>query len=245
MPSSSSKKPSSKNWGVIRPGLPWHKPVVRLGDGDLVILIHGLWRSLWAMDPMAEFLHNKGDFHTINIPYPSYRKSIQSHTKHIRRVIQQHDKGGRIHFVTHSLGGIIARHLLNELTPKQTGHTVMLAPPNKGSEIIAWLDKWGPLKHALGPSGQQLRMDAVDAPPLPPHAHTAVIMGDQSHLPFFRHLLDKQNDGIVSVESGKIDGAHEFHIIPADHTFIATNPLAQSMTLEFLQKGRISTTQAP
>jgi len=226
-----------KPWKVIRPGLPWHKPIVRPGEGDLVILIHGLWRSLWAMDPMANFLNQEGEFHTINIPYPSYRKPIQDHAKRIRQIIDEHNKGGRIHFVTHSLGGIIARHLLCELTPAQTGHTVMLAPPNQGSEIIAWLDHWGPLKHTLGPSGQQLRMGAVDAPPLPPHARAAVIMGNQSILPFFRHLLDQENDGIVSVESGKIKGACEFQIIEADHTFIATHPLAQSMTLQFLQEG--------
>lgn len=189
------------------------------------------------MDPMAEFLHTEGKFHTINVPYPSYRKPIQNHAKRILDVINQHDKGGRIHFVTHSLGGIISRHLLNELPAEKVGRTVMLAPPNQGSEIIAWLDKWGPLKHALGPSGQQLRMGKVDAPPLPPHAHTAVIMGNQSALPLFRHLLDAENDGIVSVKSGHIDGASAFHVIEADHTFIATHPLAQSMTLQFLQKG--------
>ena len=212
---------------------------MRSAEGELVILIHGLWRGLWAMEPMAEFLNKQGNFHTINVPYPSYRKSVQNHAKRIRDVIEKHDKGGRIHFVTHSLGGIIARHLLNELPSEKIGNTVMLVPPNQGSEIIAWLDKWGPLKHVLGPSGQQLRMGAVDAPPLPNHAHTAIIMGNQSAMPLFRHLLDQENDGIVSVESGKLDGASEFHVIGADHTFIATHPQAQSMTLQFLQKGKI------
>ena len=216
--------------------MPWHKPRVRHSDGETVILIHGLWRSMWAMDPMAEYLHQHG-YHTINIPYPSFRKSIEDHCQLIQKIIQTLDPNQKINFVTHSLGGIITRRLLAELSPKQTGRVVMLAPPNQGSEIIQWLDQCGPLKYTLGPSGQQLRMGKVEAPPLNPKTDVAIIMGNRSVLPFFRHLLDSENDGIVSVESGKIEGMNEFYILDTDHTFIATNPHAQEITAEFLKKG--------
>jgi len=82
-------------------------------------------------------------------------------------------------------------------------------------------------------------MGAVDAPPIPENIDTAVIMGKRSLLPFFRPLLDPENDGIVSVESGKIEGMNEFHILDADHTFIATEPEAMKMTAQFLKEGKI------
>ena len=43
--------------GVLRPPMPWHKPIVHSADADAVILLHGLWRSVWAMEPMARYLY--------------------------------------------------------------------------------------------------------------------------------------------------------------------------------------------
>jgi len=232
-------KTAQKPWHVLRPPMPWHKPRVRPADGEMVILIHGLWRSMWAMDPMAAYLHQLG-YHTINVPYPSFRKPIEASCQIVHQAIQDHNKQGPIHFVTHSLGGIVTRKLLADLPKKQTGRVVMLAPPNQGSEIIGWLDHCGPLKHTLGPAGQQLRMGEVDAPPISLETDTAIIMGKRSLLPFFRPLLDSENDGIVSVESGKIEGMNEFHILDADHTFITTDPEAMNMTAQFLKDGKIT-----
>ena len=114
----------------------------------------------------------------------------------------------------------------------------MLAPPNQGSEIIDWLARCKPTMLGLGPAGMQLRSQQMNAPALPEQTDAAVIMGKRSRIPFFRWLLDKDNDGIISVERGKIDGMNEFHILDADHTFIATDPRDMKMTLDFLKHGQ-------
>jgi len=187
--------------------MPWHQPRIREANGETVILLHGLWRSIWAMDPMAKFLNQQG-YRTINIPYPSF-----------------------------SLGGIITRQLLAEMTPENTGKVVMLAPPNQGSEIIDWLEGCPPLRKTLGPAGAKIGTTTLDAPYLPEHIDSAVIMGRRSSLPFFRHMLERENDGIVSVERGKTPGINEFHVIDSDHTFIVTEPQVMQMTHEFLKNG--------
>lgn len=221
--------------------MPWHKPVVRNHDaadhGDTVVLLHGLWRSLWAMEPMAEYLHQQG-YRTINVPYPSFRKPMDELASIIHQTILQHCPAKqRIHFVTHSLGGILTRQLLTELPPERTGRVVMLAPPNQGCEIVDWLDDCKPLRFTLGPSGTQLGYGKVDAPVIPEKNDAAVIMGNRSTIPFFRTILAPDNDGIVSVESGRIDGMNEFHILDTDHTFIASDPRVMEMTSRFLQQG--------
>ncbi|NCF13422.1 MAG: hypothetical protein GWP68_08615 [Verrucomicrobiaceae bacterium] len=63
-------------------------------------------------------------------------------------------------------------------------------------------------------------------------------MGKKSRIPFFRRLLDNDNDGIVSVERGKIEGMNEFHVMDADHTFIASDPRVMELTLQFLREGK-------
>lgn len=219
--------------------MPWHKPRIRCApnpDADAVILLHGLWRSVWAMEPMAKYLNQHG-YHTINVPYPSFTKPMEEIMQVVHQAVTQHGGKRTIHFVTHSLGGIVTRKLLNELTPQQTGRVVMLAPPNQGSEIVDWLARCSPMKFGLGPAGMQLSSSQINAPSLPEQTDTAIIMGKRSNIPFFRWLLDHDNDGIVSVERGKIDGMNEFHILDTDHTFIATDPRVMKKTVKFLQDG--------
>ena len=223
--------------GVLRPPMPWHKPIVRAADGEVVILLHGLWRSLWAMDPMAKHLNQQG-YHTINIPYPSFRKTIDELVDFVHEAVQLYAGNRRVHFVTHSLGGIIARNLLPAIPPEQTGRVVMLAPPNQGSEIIDWIEHCPPLRATLGPAGKELGTNQIDAPPIPNHTDTAVVMGKRSSIPFFRTFLDTENDGIVSVQKGKVDGMNEFHIINSDHTFIVTEPEVMQLTSAYLRDGR-------
>ena len=216
--------------------MPWHKPVVREAENDAVILLHGLWRSIWAMDPMAQYLHQQG-YHTINVPYPSFRKPMEEILEIVYEALALHGGNRKVHFVTHSLGGIVTRNLLNELPADQTGRFVMIAPPNQGSEIIDWLEECPPLAATLGPAGKSLGTDYINAPIPPVETDTAVIMGKRSIIPFFRTFLDPENDGIVSVERGRIEGMNEFHVLDTDHTFIASDPRVMAMTNQFLEKG--------
>jgi len=237
-PSALKTPPSKlKRIGVLRMPMPWHKPIVREHDADAVILLHGLWRSVWAMEPMAKYLHQQG-YHTINVPYPSFRKPIEQLAEIIHEAILIHGGKRKIHFVTHSLGGVLARRLLQMIPEDQIGRVVMLAPPHQGSEIVDWASRIKPLARTLGPAGMQLASDSHKAPTLPEEIDSAVIMGNQSSIPFFRRLLDKENDGIVSVDRGKIDGMDEFHVLDTDHTFIASDPRVMEITLKFLREGK-------
>lgn len=231
--------PFNKPWHVLRPPMPWHQAQVCAAEGELVVLLHGLWRSLWAMDPIARHLHNEG-FHTVNLPYPSFRQGLDQITENIYQELILHSKGGPIHFVTHSLGGIVLRKLLHELPREQTGRIVMLAPPNQGCEIIDWLDGYKPLKSLLGPAGHALHRGKVDVPIIDITTDTAVIMGQRCAIPFFKRLLEPNNDGIVSVDSGKMEGINEFHVVDSDHTFITTEPEVMKIATQFIQRGQSS-----
>jgi len=121
---------------------------------------------------------------------------------------------------------------------ERAGRIVMLAPPNQGSEIIDWALRYKPLVNTLGPAGAKLGSNTLEAPQLPNEIDSAVIMGKKSRIPFFRRLLDNDNDGIVSVERGKIEGMNEFHVMDTDHTFIASDPRVMELTLKFLREGK-------
>lgn len=223
---------------MLTPPFPWDRPKWRDVGGPTVVLLHGLWRGWRAMQPLARALENEG-FSTLNIPYPSARLPIPRLVAHIREQVGKHVGDQPVHFITHSLGGILIRSLLAEEVPWKTDKVIMLAPPNGGSEIVDWSKKL-PLFHTvLGPAGRALASDGVprDLPALPPEVKAAVIMGNRCSIPIFKKLLGEESDGIVSAAKGRIDGLYGFSVINADHTFIQMHPEAIRLSLEFLKTG--------
>ncbi len=223
---------------ILTPPFPWDRPRWREAGGPPVVLLHGLWRGWRAMEPMARALTN-GGFSTMSIPYPSARLPIAVLTKLVRAEVAKISGDEPVHFITHSLGGIILRALLSKEVPWKTGRIVMLAPPNGGSEIVDWVSGHPLLKRVLGPAGGELGTSGLPhrLPSFPAGLETAVIMGNRSSIPVFRKLLSPENDGIVSAEKGRIDGLRGFSVIPADHTFIQMHPEAIRLSLQFLKTG--------
>lgn len=221
---------------MLTPPLPWDRPKLRGGEGRLVVLLHGLWRGWHAMEPLARSLRKEG-FSTLNIPYPSSRLPIPVLAERVRETIVRHARGQEVHWITHSLGGIIARHLIAGSPEIRPQRLIMLAPPNGGSEIVDWAGGRPLLRHLLGPAGRALGTRGVPAglPPLPASVEAAVVMGRRSSIPFFRKLLDAENDGIVSAGRGRIEGLKEFLVVDADHTFIQTHPDTVRFCMDFLK----------
>ncbi|MEM6911868.1 MAG: alpha/beta fold hydrolase [Verrucomicrobiota bacterium] len=203
-------------------------------EGEAVVLLHGLSRNYFAMKPLAKRLHARG-FHVVNISYPSHLADIP--TLIGKYILPEIEKLGdrRIHFVTHSLGGILVRWLLKNEPPANPGRLVMLAPPNQGNEIVDRLGKktWFPL--LMGSAAMQLGTDGIPkklgAVPIP----ACVVMGRRAVVPFFRGWHEGEGDGFVGVAGGHAPGVDASHVIEADHTFIMMHPEAIRIAIEFLE----------
>ena len=141
------------------------------------------------MDDLAVELHKQG-YETLNLPYPSFRKSLDEIVKEVADQLGNSEK--KTHFVTHSMGGIVLRKLAHEHPDQVTGRVVMLAPPNQGSEIIDWLEDCSFAKWALGPGGMALSTEEVmnKVPKLSGENEVGVVMGDQKNLRLFQPLLE-------------------------------------------------------
>jgi len=213
-----------------------------LGDStQWVILLHGLARTKSSMTKMENHLKRAG-YSVLNLGYPSRDKTIQHLVKdHLVPAIHQCLLQGaqKIHFVTHSMGGILVRYFLKKNRLNELGHVVMLSPPNAGSEVVDTFKSFFIFKWLNGPSGQQLGT-TPDALPIvlgEVNFHPGIITGDRSINLILSWIIPGPDDGKVSVARAKVKGMADFRVIHATHPFIMKNASAISLTLHFLKHG--------
>jgi pimeloyl-ACP methyl ester carboxylesterase len=107
---------------------------------DGVVLVHGLLANSLVMAPLARAL-GRHFAHVTNWGYQSLWSRIETHGRALAEQLRELDERveGRIHLVTHSMGGIIGRIALAEYSPRKLGRFLMIAPPNRGSHIASRL----------------------------------------------------------------------------------------------------------
>lgn len=213
---------------------------------ECVILLHGLGRTYHSMEEMQEKLTQEG-YHTVNLDYPSRKKTIEELAAEAIPPALKHCScfnSDKIHFVTHSLGGIVVRMAIKQNRPEKLGRIVMLSPPNQGSEAVDNLKERWYYSLINGPAGQELstaensvpnRLGPVDYP-------VGIITGDKQAF-FDSWLLDLfrgANDGKVSVERAKVEGMTDFIVVHQSHTYIMDSDYVQFETVNFLRKGSFS-----
>lgn len=213
------------------------------GERDLIVVLHGMGRTKLSMSSLAGRLEQQG-YDVLNFSYPSTRSSVAGSTAHLHQELQSQlpARAGRVHFVTHSLGGIVVRAYLKQHSPANLGRVVMLSPPNQGSEVVDKLRDNFLYRLATGPAGQELGTEKTSTPntlgevdfPL------GVITGDRSFNPLFSAWLSGANDGKVSVQRAKVSGMTDFLVVPHSHSFIMRSSAVTRQVVHFLAHGKFS-----
>ncbi len=207
---------------------------------EVVVLLHGLVRTDRSMRPLEARLAGEG-FVVRNLRYPSTKLAPEQLGSHLHeQVVRCCGDAQRLHFVTHSLGGLMVRAYVADHSPVNIGRVVMLAPPNHGSELVDVVGGWSVFRWVLGPTWPRLGTDATSFPnSLPtPTFVLGVIAGTRSINPVGSLTLPGEDDGAVSVQSARIEGMSDFVEVPASHTFIMRSDAAADQVVAFLRTGR-------
>jgi pimeloyl-ACP methyl ester carboxylesterase len=206
---------------------------------EVVVLLHGLGRTPLSMTARRHAAPRRG-YRVINWHYRSTTGSIAEHAQALARDVMPRVAGAsRVHFVTHSLGGIIVRQFLDTHTLPNLGRVVMLAPPNGGSEVADRLQRSDLVTRCVVPAGE-LGTNATSVPRALPAATfpLGVIAGSRSHIRLFsRWMNDVPNDGVVAVERTKLAGMADFIVLHRTHTLLPWSPDAVAQVFRFLERG--------
>ncbi len=213
------------------------------GKTETVVLLHGLGRTAKSMVYMEERLMAAG-YVVYNYDYDSRKNEIGYLVDDLQKFLEACclQKGNSLHFVTHSLGGILVRALIAEKIPDNLGKVIMLSPPNKGSEMVNYIKDSSLLKNIFGPASMQLGTDPDSIPNRlgPADFELGIITGDRTIDPISSWIIPGKDDGKVAIERTKLEGMTDFLVMHVSHAYIMEEPEVVDEVIHFLQQGRFS-----
>ena len=199
--------------------------------------MHGLGRTRASMALLAQRLERAG-YDVANVDYDSRGGTLAEHAETLAAEVSSCCAAApRVHFVGHSLGGLVIRQYLAEAPPESLGRVVLLAPPNQGSEVADWFAEHE-LGHILGPAGMGLGTGetGISASLPPPEYDVGIIAGNRSLNPMGSVLIPGPDDGMVGVDNARIDDVPMI-VVPLSHTFLMNGRVTAEAVIGFLRTG--------
>jgi pimeloyl-ACP methyl ester carboxylesterase len=222
-------------------------------QGKAVVVLHGICGTRLHMSRICQYLEVNGGYEVFNVAYPTTQREIAEHAKTLATIIENLDGIEEVNFVGHSMGNVVIRRYLDDLKraeavqpPGETakkrpkfGRFVMLAPPNHGSGLANYFGGNIVYKTVTGESGQELGRDwsQLEAHLATPDFEFGIIAGGKGDAKGYNPVIVGDNDGVIGVETTKLDGAKDFTVIPAVHMFLQCDSDAMAYTLHFLKEG--------
>lgn len=205
---------------------------------ETVYCLHGFMRTPSCMNKMVKALRNEG-YEVENWGYPNRERFIQEHAQELVIDLEKTASvypGEPIHFVTHSMGGLIVRAALNHPDcPEEAkwGRAILMAPPNQGAKFGQFLSRFKPIRKLFGEkAGRQiLHCEHFDfLGEFPESKEILIISGTLG----FNPTIKGKNDGKLGIHESCLDTPHEHITYPVNHTFIMHSDAVIYNTIAFL-----------
>lgn len=192
---------------------------------EWVVLLHGLFATRRSMRKLEKQLSELG-YHILNWDYPTLLRTCKEHVNRLLPVVEKLEQDPTvraIHFVTHSMGGILVRYALHDRKISKVKRIVMLAPPNQGSHLTRL--SLGPFRWLL-PSIAELS-EAEDSLP------NRLVLDDEVEV----GIIAAARDLIVKVSATHLDQQREHCTVATNHFQLPKQEQVVARVVNFLRQG--------
>ena len=202
---------------------------------EAVVLVHGLWTNGMEMWRLRQQLSSAG-YDCYLFRYSSMRSTAEENAQRLNDFAKSLS-APVVHFVCHSLGGLVLLHLFDRYPTQKPGRIVLLGTPVNGSAVAQRLYKIRLTRWLLGRSVEQGLLG--DRPNWFNWRDLGIIAGT---LPIGAGILlgglSTPNDGTVSVDEAILSGATDFITLPVSHTGLLYSEKVAVQVVTFLRAGK-------
>lgn len=198
-------------------------------NNKAVILIHGIWMKGPELIYLRFKLWQQG-YRLYQFHYSSLFKTPEQNAENLNNFVNKINEPV-IHFIAHSLGGVIATHFFNKFELNKNGKVVFIGTPINGSALARHLQKKRFLKYLLGKS--VIKGLTNETPAWQSKRKLCVIAGTKKlgiGMLLARKEMQQQNDGTVNLDETRVAQADEFHVVPHSHfTMLWSSDVAEKI----------------
>lgn len=210
---------------------------------EIVILVHGFNKDENDMFPLKRRLNGLGyRAVTVNLPlrFSALDECISIFENQLRQLAADLNYE-KVHFVGHSMGGLVIRSFLANNRIAHLGRCVLIATPNQGTKLADISDKiLKPLGQIYKPL-QSLGSGSINigTPVNIPKPEIGVIAGKTNKY-FLSFFLSGENDGRVEIDSARCEDMIDFVIRSYGHKEIHRQAEIAELVDVFLQTGKFT-----
>lgn len=204
-------------------------------NSETVILVHGIYMNGMDMLLLKKRLEHAG-YKTMRFSYRSLRSAPAENALDLYNLVEQIESPV-IHFVCHSLGGLVVRHLFSLYPDQKAGRVVTLGTPHSVSSAARELNRFPGGKYLLGNSMKHGLGGNV--PAWPNNRELGSIAGSlRLGLGMLIPGIPRPNDGTVAVEETKLAGITDHIVLPVSHFGMLLSKTVAGQIIHFLRYGR-------
>jgi len=209
-----------------------------------LVFVHGLWMTGFELWLLMHRVRRMG-FRCERFYYRSATKPIAHNAARLATFAKSLGPGP-VHFVAHSLGGLVTLRMLRDHPEIAGGRVVLIGSPVKGSGVAESLNArfwtrwmvWRAGEEALTPeTPQDWRV-----------RHPVGVIAGTSAIRFGAGALfggiEGPNDGTVAAEETKLEGAADYIEFPLNHTTLLLAKRVARQVAAFIREGRFARASA-
>jgi pimeloyl-ACP methyl ester carboxylesterase len=207
---------------------------------EKVVLVHGLWMTGAVCALLARRLRACG-LEPLLFSYPSARTTLEQAAQRLERFVHERS-AGPVHFVGHSLGGLVVLELLAREPSIPVRRIVLLGSPSTSSLAAEQLVRSRSGRLLTGRALPQWRAERGEG--VVQRVETGAIAGTARFgVASLVVTLPRPNDGAVTVAETQLPGLRDHLVLHVTHSGLLLSARVARQVCAFLAHGRFSRAQ--